>query len=676
MKLSQTRLELLAPAGKWDVLEAVVEAGADAVYLGGKRFNMRLHRKDFNLTQDELAQAAEFTHGKGRKLYVTVNSLLSERELEGLGDYLRFLYSIGVDAIIVQDLAVISLVRELGLDLPMHASTMMNVHNVDMAEELVRLGISRIITSRDITLAQVKEIREKALVEVEYFVHGDMCSVQSGLCYSSGVLFGKSANRGECMKPCRWDYTLLGGSNGEKLGELDSGHFLAIKDMCLLGHIPELISAGVSSFKIEGRMRTAEFLKDIVGIYRRAIDAYLSSPFTYYLDVKEFERLYSDRVRELSTCSAFSTSTVNTFDYTGRREPLFFSRAAREERLSPDDVSKSPFDGDLFSTNGHVGAEKKLAVKVGSLTAVERALEAGADYIYISGEISPLRGQGWTKAMLEEASYQVRSAGKKIVAGTPRITTGREMQEVEWLLETTKVLGFDATLVHNLGTLKIARELNLPIISDYSFNVINSCSARLLSDLGADRVTTSMEASLSDIHCLTQDYSTNQAEVECVVHGPVVGMTLEHCLPALILTGGSGKDVCRLPCRYISYALKDEYGEIRPVEVDQHCRNHILLATDLCMLPYLTHFVNTGVTVFRIEAQYYSDGVVGKAVETYRKHLDFLSKNPCEKDPMLGLYLEELLKISPRGLGLGAYAKDVTDSQSTLEVMRSLSYAH
>ncbi|MEE9201187.1 MAG: peptidase U32 family protein, partial [Candidatus Brocadiales bacterium] len=381
MKLSQTRPELLAPAGKWSVLEAVVEAGADAVYLGGKQFNMRLHRKDFNFTNDELVRAVEFAHGKGRRLYVTVNSLLGERELEGLGDYLQFLCSIDVDAIIIQDLAVISLIREFELDLPVHASTMMNVHSVEAAAELVRLGISRIITSRDISLAQVKEIHEKALVEVEYFVHGDMCSTQSGLCYSSGVLFGKSANRGECMKPCRWNYTLVGGSNGGQLEELHNGHFLAIKDMCLLRHIPELINAGVSSFKIEGRMRTAEFLKNLVGIYRRAIDAYLSSPFTYYLEAEEFERLYSERTRELSTCSAFSTPTSSTFDYAGGREPLFLSRAAREERLSLDDVSRSPFNGNYADSNGHPGTEKKLAVKVGSPAALERALEEGADYV-------------------------------------------------------------------------------------------------------------------------------------------------------------------------------------------------------------------------------------------------------------------------------------------------------
>ncbi|MDO8137960.1 MAG: peptidase U32 family protein, partial [Candidatus Brocadiales bacterium] len=261
MRLSELKLELLAPTGKWEALEAVIEAGADAVYLGGKQYNMRLHRKDYNFDQEGLARAVDFAHTRGKRLYVTVNSLLGTVEAEELPGYLEFLESIGVDAVIIQDLAVISAVRELGLNLPIHASTMMNVHSVEMALELADLGISRVITSRDISLSQVKEIHETTGLEVEYFIHGDMCVAQSGLCYSSGILFGKSANRGECMKPCRWNYTIIENSSKEEAVELASGHFLAIKNLCLLNHLPELAHAGVSSLKIEGRMRHARFLE-------------------------------------------------------------------------------------------------------------------------------------------------------------------------------------------------------------------------------------------------------------------------------------------------------------------------------------------------------------------------------------------------------------------------------
>ena len=158
MKLSQTKVELLAPAGKWEVLVAVIEAGADAVYIAGKRFNMRMHRSDFNFTDEQLALAVEYAHEQNVKIYVTVNNLVSDAEMSGLYDYLKYLQDIKVDAIIVHDLGVINLVNETKLDIPMHASTMMNVHSVEMATELKGLGISRIITSRDIALYQVQEI--------------------------------------------------------------------------------------------------------------------------------------------------------------------------------------------------------------------------------------------------------------------------------------------------------------------------------------------------------------------------------------------------------------------------------------------------------------------------------------------------------------------------------------
>ncbi len=671
MRLSEIRLELLAPAGKWDVLKAVIKAGADAVYLGGKRYNMRLHRKDYNFDHEELSRAAEFVHSRGKKLYVTVNSLLSPQEVDELPGYLEFLESIDVDAIIVQDLAVISVARELGLNLPMHASTMMNVHSVGMARELAGLGISRVITSRDINLAQVKEIHEKAGVEVEYFVHGDMCAAQSGLCYSSGVLFGKSANRGECMKPCRWNYTLVENSSEENLAGLSSGHFLAIKDICLLNYLPELVHAGVSSLKIEGRMRHADFLKEIVSIYRRAIDSYLSSPFTYYVEEDAFERLYSQRVREASTCSAFSTPNASAFDYSGRREPLFFSRAAREEALSVEDMWVNPFEDDL-NGNGKGYSKKSLAVKVGSLEAVRKALEGGADYIYLSGEVSPSRGQRWTLDSLVEARWLVHQAGKKLAIGTPRVATGKELMEVEWLLEKAKAIGIDAVLVQNLGTMRLARECSLPIIADYSFNITNPRSAWVLGELGAGRVTASPELSYRELCELAE---SSPVGVECLIHGPVVGMTLEHCLPSLIMGGNSGKEVCRLQCRNNSYALKDELGEVRPIEVDQYCRNYILLSKDLCVLPYLSSFLRSKVDSLRIEAQYYADNVVGLITEAYRWHMDFLVNNPQDGDPLLRGYWELLLELFPRGLGLGAYKKGISKSRSTLEVMKSLAYA-
>ncbi len=664
MKLSQTKVELLAPAGKWNTLVAVIEAGADAVYLAGKRFNMRMHRSDFNFTDEQLAQAVEYTHERNVKIYVTVNNLISNVEMDGLSDYLKYLHEINVDAIIVHDLGVINVVNDLGLDIPMHASTMMNVHSVEMATELKNLGVSRIITSRDISLSQVKEIGEKGDIETEYFVHGDMCVSQSGQCHSSGVIFGKSANRGECMKPCRWKYSIVESKSGEEIGGLPNGYLLAMKDMCMFQHIPELIQSGVSSFKIEGRMRHEDFLRPIISLYRKAIDDYLGSPFTYWHKVEDFEKLYKDRVRDFTTSMAFSHATSNVFDYTGSREPLFLSSGAKEKKLTTDDLNENPFE--TFQDN-RPAVKKLLAVKVSNINAVKKTLNAGADYVYLGAEVSPVRGEGWTKEVLYDAVNMAHDMGRKIFFGTPRICTSRELLEIEWLFDIATEKGADGVLVHNLGALQCAKQFNLNIIADFSFNILNIDAIKMLEKLGAKRVTSSIEASFNDLYGLAGD---STLPVECIVHGPLPGMILEHCLPAMLVTKTNAKSGCRLPCRYIGYALKDEKGEIRQIEVDQYCRNHIMLAADLCVLPYLNSFLMTDVEVFRIEAQYYTEELVGTVVNQYRKRMDLLIENPEVFCPLPESEWHSLVEKSPKSLSLCSYSQNVTHSRSTLEVMK------
>ncbi|MDR4499264.1 MAG: U32 family peptidase [Candidatus Scalindua sp.] len=664
MKLSETKVELLAPAGKWSVLEAVIEAGANAVYLAGKRFNMRMHRSDFNFSDQQLALAVEYAHMRNTKIYVTVNNLLGDSETKRLSQYLNYLQEINVDAIIIQDLGVLYLMNQLKVNIPMHASTMMNVHSAEMAIELKRYGISRIITSRDITLSQVKEIGEKSGLEMEYFVHGDMCVAQSGQCYSSGIIFGKSSNRGECMKPCRWKYDIVETKSGQSIGNLPGGYLLAIKDLCMFQSVPELIQSKICSFKIEGRMRHESFLAPIVKLYRQAINEYLDSPFTFSTKVDEFESIYNDRVREFTTSMAFSHTTSSSFDYSGEREPLFLSRGAVEKILTTEDLRLNPFETYHEERKG----EKLLAVKVSTLDAVKNSLFAGADWVYLSGEVSPVRGERWTTKTLEEATKIVHGAGKRIAWGTPRICMSRELSEVEWLCEKASKCGVDGVLVQNMGALTHARNCGLNMITDFSFNILNTCAVKLLEQSGVRRVTASIESSFNDLFSLARD---STLPLECIVHGSLPSMLLEHCLPAMLVTKSNAKGVCRFPCRYIDYALKDEKGEVRPIEVDQYCRNHIMFSSDLCVLPYLNSFIKTDVEVFRIEAQYYEDSFVGNVVKLYRNRLDLFKDNPDVFYPAPESEWEELVEKSPRSLSLCAYAQNVTKSRSTLEVMKT-----
>ena len=219
MILTRKSVELLAPAGTWDALVADVESGADAVYLGGKHFNMRMHEGDFNFDDTALKKAIDYAHAHDVRLYITLNNLISDEELPALKEYLQYLEEIQPDALLVQDFAVLELVHEMGITIPLHTSVMMNTHNEHAIEKLKEYGITRIVVGREMTLSELALFRARTGIEVEYFMHGDMCISESGQCIHSGVVFGQSGNRGRCLKPCRWAYELIDEESGKRLDE-------------------------------------------------------------------------------------------------------------------------------------------------------------------------------------------------------------------------------------------------------------------------------------------------------------------------------------------------------------------------------------------------------------------------------------------------------------------------
>jgi collagenase-like PrtC family protease len=255
-------MELLAPARDLDTFKAALDAGADAVYLGLKDFSAR--KRAPNFTFEDLFRANEYKKSIGRRLYVTVNTLVFEREIPALLDALAFLEAVGVDAIIVQDYGVYRIVRELGLGLEMHASTQMGTKNHRQARYLEGLGFRRVILERQLTLEEIAAIRAKTTVGLEVFIHGAMCFALSGCCFFSRLLTGRSGNRGECAQPCRWTFT--DGRNR------DAAPF-SMRDLEGLTLLPELGRIGVDGLKIEGRMKGADYVAPVVGAYRRALDA-------------------------------------------------------------------------------------------------------------------------------------------------------------------------------------------------------------------------------------------------------------------------------------------------------------------------------------------------------------------------------------------------------------------
>ena len=215
-------LELLAPAGRMEALHSVVEAGADAVYLGGKRFNMRALKTDFNFADEEIAEAVQFLHQHNRKLYITVNNLYNGQEMDDIADYLLFLQGLGVDALIVQDLGIVNLCQEMQLKLPLHASVQMGIANLEAVKILEEKGFQRVILSKNLGMDEIRAISAGSSLGIEFFIHGDLCISHAGQCYMSSFIAGESGNRGRCRKPCRWPYALQGAQGDEIAG----GHYL------------------------------------------------------------------------------------------------------------------------------------------------------------------------------------------------------------------------------------------------------------------------------------------------------------------------------------------------------------------------------------------------------------------------------------------------------------------
>lgn len=278
-------VELLAPAGSYDGMKAAFAAGADAVYLGGTRFGARAYAQ--NLDEDALKRAILYAHERKRKLYLTVNTLLKDREMDGLYAYLNPLYREGLDAVIVQDVGVLRYVRDVFPQLPVHASTQMSVTGRYGAAFLKDMGVSRVVTARELSLDEIRTIHAHVDIEIESFVHGALCFCYSGQCLFSSMLGGRSGNRGRCAQPCRLPYDLY--RDGAQINRDGERYLLSPKDICTLDLLPQLVESGICSFKIEGRMKRAEYTAGVVRIYRRCLDRYLQGGEKSYA-VRDEER--------------------------------------------------------------------------------------------------------------------------------------------------------------------------------------------------------------------------------------------------------------------------------------------------------------------------------------------------------------------------------------------------
>lgn len=281
----EKRVELLAPAGNYEAFIGALNAGADAVYLAGQKFGARAYADNF--TTEEICHALHVAHFYGKKIYLTVNTLLKDGELEELPAYLTPFYEAGLDGVIVQDLGVLTLLREEFPDLELHASTQMTITGAGGAAFLKEHGVVRVVPARELSLQEIRTIKEETGLEIECFIHGAMCYCYSGQCLFSSILGGRSGNRGRCAQPCRLPYSVF--TKDKVL--MKEGYPLSLKDMCTLSYLPKLLEAGIDSFKIEGRMKKPEYAAGVTALYRKYIDLYEKDKEAYRVEDSDLEYL-------------------------------------------------------------------------------------------------------------------------------------------------------------------------------------------------------------------------------------------------------------------------------------------------------------------------------------------------------------------------------------------------
>lgn len=285
------KVELLAPAGNYESFTGAINAGADAVYLGGEKFGARAYADNF--TEEEIVNAIRYAHLFDRKVYLTVNTLVKETEFDGLVPYLKPFYEAGLDGVIVQDIGVFRIIRENFPKLELHVSTQMTVTGSYGAKMLKEMGAVRIVPARELSLEEIRALKKETGLELETFIHGAMCYCYSGQCLFSSILGGRSGNRGRCAQPCRLPYQVEGVS--KKRAEC---YPLSLKDMCSIAFLPRLIEAGIDSFKIEGRMKKPEYAAGVTAIYRKYIDLYYEKGAdAYRVSAKDMEQLSSLYIR-------------------------------------------------------------------------------------------------------------------------------------------------------------------------------------------------------------------------------------------------------------------------------------------------------------------------------------------------------------------------------------------
>ena len=372
MSHTPKKVELLAPAGNLEKLEIAIHYGADAIYLSGKEFSLRSYSGNFS--RDEIRQAVSLAHDHDVRVYVACNVYSRNNEQDAITDYLHALRDISPDAVIISDPGILMEAFKIMSGIPVHLSTQANTTNYRTALFWKQLGVSRVNVARELTLKEIREIADRSAMEVEAFVHGAMCISYSGRCLLSSFMAKRDSNRGLCCHPCRWNYAVVEALRpGEymPITEDDRGSYIFnSKDLCMIDHIPELIAAGIHSFKIEGRMKGINYLASVVKVYREAIDAWYRSPSRYQVQAYWREELLKINNRHYCTGFYFGDpdQIMPNYDLGQSASPYIFCgkiTGATCDGLTPVEVRNKIFNGDpieILETSGPAKNDKIIDI--------------------------------------------------------------------------------------------------------------------------------------------------------------------------------------------------------------------------------------------------------------------------------------------------------------------------
>lgn len=616
--------ELLAPAGSFEALIAAISAGADAVYIGGKSFGARAYAKNFDT--DEIKKAVELCHIHGVKLYVTVNTLVYDKELSELSDFAAQLYRIGVDAVISADLGAIAEMRRRVPELEIHASTQMSVHNAEGADVAAMLGCKRVVLARELSEKDIYSVTEKCIPETEVFLHGALCVCHSGQCLMSSLVGGRSGNRGECAQPCRLPY--------------GKGYPLSLKDLSLASHIKSLIESGVASLKIEGRMKSAEYVYRVTKIYRDLLDSARGANKTEENELKRIfsrggftdgyfkERLGREmlgvrseedkkesralaqplpplkKIKAKAECKIVAnescklTLTANgksvtvsgTVPRPAETSPLthesvkarLMKLGGTELSLSEDDISLTLDEG-INLAPSEINALRRDAIE--ELMNCERVLDDKGSFTanYTNKQTKVVKSAYFyepkTLLAIQKShadlladfdvifiplfKFDLYGEGDVGVA-LPPVITDTEIEDVRRMLDEAKEKGVSKVLISNLSQIKIIEEHGFTAMGDFRLNVTNSLTREEYAKLGIESIILSPELTLP----MARDIGGS-----VIVYGRIPLMLTERCF----IKDNFGCDKCS------NASLTDRTGAKFPMIREYEHRNVILNSTPTYM---------------------------------------------------------------------------------------------